>query len=778
MNKRVVHFIVGCIFCETLLLVIFVSLSFGTQSGWTPIGPEGGFLLSFAIAPNSSNVLYAGSDVYGGIYKSTDGGESWEFMGMLSELGHVLDIAIHPDSCDIVYAACGIEGINKTIDGGLNWSQVFRREEIVYSLGIDPNFPNIVYAGLLIDESTEYALYKSNDGGATWSDSSFQGNSVLCISFNPNSLNTVCVGTSGGVYRSTNAGSTWIFCGPPAPSATIYSLAVVDFNTFYVGTYQDARDAGTVYKTRDGGENWDTSYVLGTTVWSLAADPDSANILYMAAGSNMFGSEGVFKTTDGGDSWFPANNGLVDRMATEIKIDPVSSNIIYVTTDGLGGVYKSTNKAESWTPSVSGMLYTPVQAMCFDASHTLYAAVGYGTYRDMPCIFKSPDYGNSWDTLTTIPSPYYMTSIWDIVAYLGSSNVIYVGGMSHYSDTKNESVKGLLYRSNDGGETWDSLWTPDSMWFQCLAIDSSSGNIYAGTAGGDVSRIYKIYRSTDGGNIWEETSGWEYYANPIFDIAIDPISPNILYAGTGGAVFKSTDYGASWIPRAIIPFAYTLLIDPDSTNIIYAGSGGPYADSGGVSWERIGLGDHPITSLVGKFGTSKTIYAGTGGEFLETGGRGIFYSTDNGESWNSMNSGLTAPFILSLLINPNSPSTIYAGTMGGGIFKYTEEVGVEEIHKSHAKSGICRLSSFPIPFASHTQITYQTLVPSHVTLKIYDISGRLVKTLVNELKQSGHHTITWSGTDNSGQMVASGIYFCKLKFGNKFLQTKKLLFLR
>ena len=459
-----------------------------SDSEWESIGPEGGFLLSFAIAPSSPEVLYAGCDVYGGIYKSTNGGERWEFLGILTELGEILDIQIHPQSSDTVFVACGKGGVYRTTDGGLNWEQVFQREALAFSLGIDPGSPNIVYAGLILETAAEFSLYRSTDGGMTWPDSSFQGNPVVDICFDPDSLNTVYAGTSGGVHRSTDAGRSWIFCGPPAPSATIQSLAIVDFNTFYTGTSADARDAGTVYKTTDGGENWTVSYNMGTTVYSLAVDPHMPGTVYMAAGSNMFGREGVFKTTDGGDNWYSANNGLVDRMARGIYVDPVSSNVVYAITDGLGGVYKSTDRAATWTQNTAGMRQVPVQALCFDDSHTLYAAAGWGTYRDIPCLFKSEDSGLSWDTLRTVPSPYYMTSIWDVEAYPGSSDLIFVGGTSHYSDTIEEPSRGLLYRSPDGGETWEALWTPEDIWILCLVIDPASENIYAGTGGGDTSR--------------------------------------------------------------------------------------------------------------------------------------------------------------------------------------------------------------------------------------------------------------------------------------------------
>lgn len=753
-------------------LVIFISSVLGAKDSWTPAGPDGGFILSFAIAPGSPNVIYAGGDVYGGIYKSINSGASWEFMGNLSNLGAVLDIKIHPDSFDIVYAACGKEGIYKTTNGGLNWIPIFKREDVVYSIGINPGSPNTVYAGLIIDSAGEFGLYKSTDGGTNWSDSSFQSNSVLCMDFVPESLNVLYTGTSGGVFRNVNNGG-WTFCG--SPSATIHSIEVIDFNNIYIGTLKDTRDSGAVYKTTNGGTSWDTCYVLGKTIWGLAVDPDSSNIIYIAAGSNMSGLEGIFKSTDSGETWLQSNNGLTDRMARGIKIDPVSSNIVYATTDGLGGVYKSTDRGNNWIQNVSGMKHTPVQAMCFDSANVLYAAVGWGTYKDIPCIFKTTNGGDSWDTLSVIPSPYYMTSIWDIVIYPNSSGIIYAAGMSHCENTVTEPSKGLLYRSVDNGVNWEELWAPDSIWILCLAIDSVSGNIYAGTGGSDTSRIYKIYRSTDTGKTWQSTSGWPSKCNSIFDIVIDPASPNILYAGTGGAVFKSTDYGANWVPKAIIPCAYSLLIDPDSTNIIYSASGGAYIDSGGVyksinsgdSWDKIGGINYPVTSIVGNFGTSNILYAGTGGSFLQSGGKGVFRSINNGAAWDSINSGLEQPFILSMVRNKTA-NIIYAGT-AAGIFRYNE-IGVEENSGNEIRNDNIRFSVSPSPCNSYIEIHYFIPTASRVIIKIYDITGRTVHTFAEGTKKSGNYTIKLNTKD-----LPSGVYFMEFNTRNYNKKSKIVL---
>ena len=756
-----------------LIWAIFICPVFSQDLSWTPIGPEGGFLISFAIAPSDPHILYGGCDIYGGVYKSTNRGENWEFMGMVSELGSIQDIQIHPDSSNMVYAAGEDGSLYKTIDGGLNWKPILKRNAVAYSIGIDPHSPNVVYAGFRIHTADQYGFYKSMDNGMTWSDSSFQANNVLDIVFDPDSVNTLYVGTSYGVHRSRDGGKTWDFLGPPDPSATIFSLVVVDFNTIYAGSHEDERDKGKVYKTINGGETWDISSDLGTTVYGLDVDPQNTDVFYMAACSNKatFGKEGVYKTTDGGDTWFPVNNGLADRMARGVKVDPGSPNIVYAIADGLGGVYKSTDGAESWEQITSGMQQTIIQSMCFDLSHTLFGAVGWGTYRDVPCIFRSEDNGLSWDTLTTIPSPYYMTSIWDVLADPDTADLIYVGGLSHYSDTVEDPTRGLLYRSHDGGTNWETLWTPEDKWILCLAIDPVTKNLYAGTGGSNPNQVYQIFKSTDGGDIWDETSGWDYPGNPVLDIVIDPTSPSILYAGTGGAIFKSTDYGDHWTPIAALQRVHALFIDPESPNTIYAGVGGAEIDSGGVykstdfgvHWNPAGLQDDPITSLIGQFGASNTLYAGTGGQFLEATGNGIFRSPDNGTTWEPVNQNLSSPFILSMLVDPNAPNTIYAGTMGRGIFKTTVETHVNHILNADEKIKMVHLTNFPNPFNSNTQIEYYLPQNGRVLLSLYDISGRLIHVLVDGYQPQGFHTLFWNGTDTAGNPVASGLYFYSLQ---------------
>lgn len=187
--------------------------------------------------------------------------------------------------------------------------------------------------------------------------------------------------------------------------------------------------------------------------------------------------------------------------------------------------------------------------------------------------------------------------------------------------------------------------------------------------------------------------------------------------------------------------------------------------------------EHAISSLVGQFGTGNTIYAGTGAKFMETNGNGVFRSTDNGASWEPMNSGLSSPLILSMLLDPASTNTIYAGTMGGGIYKTTVETGVETIENSPPEDAPFLLSNFPNPFNATTRITFQIPAAGHVTLDIVDISGRLITTLIDEQLQAGHHRIVWDGTNGNGIKVGTGLYFVHLHAG-ELRETRKITLMK
>jgi photosystem II stability/assembly factor-like uncharacterized protein len=175
-----------------------------------------------------------------------------------------------------------------------------------------------------------------------------------------------------------------------------------------------------------------------------------------------------------------------------------------------------------------------------------------------------------------------------------------------------------------------------------------------------------------GVNVWT-TNGPEGVGIEV--LAIDPVNPATLYAGTyGGGALKSTDSGGTWTPanRGLTNlYVYALAIDPSTPTSIYAGTGeGVFKSTdSGRTWAAVntGLTDLYVTALAIDPATPATLYAGTY--------RGLFKSTNSGDTWASANTGLGSPYIDALAIDPAAPATLYAGTVGPQVFKSTDSGG-------------------------------------------------------------------------------------------------------
>jgi hypothetical protein len=159
-------------------------------------------------------------------------------------------------------------------------------------------------------------------------------------------------------------------------------------------------------------------------------------------------------------------------------------------------------------------------------------------------------------------------------------------------------------------------------------------------------------------------------------LAIDPLNPATLYAGTDRGVFKSTDSGGTWVAANVgltALYITSLAVDPVTPSTLYAGTLGDVvfkSTNSGGTWfaANEGLAGLTVRCLAVNPASPSTLYAGTNGS-------GVFKSTDSGGTWVAANQGLTALYIMSLAVNPASPSTLYAGTNGSGVFKSTDSGG-------------------------------------------------------------------------------------------------------
>ena len=329
------------------------------SDAWRPLGPDGGYVYNLAIDPQTPATLYAAvyrnssGDGYG-VFKSTDGGSSWNAINAgLPQPHPISTLAVDPLTPTTLYAGWNYSwsgGVFRSTDGGGSWSATggFGGNQNVRALAIDPRAPTTVYAGTS-GEPPFGGVFGSLDSGGHWTAmrNGLPHHAIGSLAIDPQNTATVYAGTyGGGLYKSTDGGSSWS-AATSLGWLQVYALAV-DPNvptTVYAGTRTNGEGypAGGVYKTTDGGATWTISNSgLRSSgpnvpfVMALALDPQAPATLYAGLSTG-----GVFKSTDGGASWAAMNQGLTNLSITTLAVGSQIPTTLYAGTYG-GGVFAMT----------------------------------------------------------------------------------------------------------------------------------------------------------------------------------------------------------------------------------------------------------------------------------------------------------------------------------------------------------------------------------------------------------------------------------------------------
>ena len=525
--------------------------------------------------------------------------------------------------------------------------------------------------------------------------------------------------------RLTSAPVSEVWYSYPISGGEMTSIVMspVEAQTVYVGT----RDAG-VFKTTNGGQSWQAAR-NGLTFFpirSLQVDPQHPSTLY--AGTDF---DGIWKSTDGGEAWADSSSGLDKSLIVfNIVIDPQNTNTLYAGLAGgpgqyIGHIYKSQNGGVSWVlqdtdiPLETGTYINGVFALAIDPAlpSTVYAGTNYDG------AFRSTDGGGHWAAInTSLPfrqgSSGYLEAVNALAVdpHHGNRLSAIIGGKYYIFESNQwqlvnqgtlDANSGLfadylyfhptdpstLYSAGDsfkismnGGITWTQrLGWPDSGQVPGIAFHPSTPDtIYAAT-GPLFDYVGGVYTSSDQGRTWSEASQG-ITAQRIYGVAIDPQNLNNIYAGTGdGFFYSSQDGGVTWSRGyyTINPYPYQekvydfgpisdVAVDPLDSNKLYIAATNFYSSTDhGEIFHQITAVEYPACIAIPPH-ASGPIYVGSS--------RGIYKSSDGGITWEQKNQGLPAPqscgglcSVLSLAIDPNITSTVWAGTEnGGGIVKSTD----------------------------------------------------------------------------------------------------------
>jgi photosystem II stability/assembly factor-like uncharacterized protein len=318
-------------------------------------------------------------------------------------------------------------------------------------------------------------------------------------------------------------------------------------DTMYAAT--SAGSADTLFQSGNGAASWSATSLIKPHLVVVAIDPLAPTTLYAATDA------GVFKTTDGGVSW--SSTGLSQSISV-LAVDPRVPTTIYAARGwdasgaGWDGVFKSTDGGATWSAVGPPLSWASSLAVDATATATLYAGSAYG-------VLRSTDGGMTWaGAASSWPSGAIMALAIDPA----TPTTVYAGANSIYCEGCGEDgwatiTPGGVFKSLDGGVTWNAIGLSDIHTFWALAINPlNTTTIYAGTDLG-------LFKSTDGGATWLPTA---LTSSNVRAVAIDPLSPNTVYAGTESGVFKSTDDGGTWRDTGLIfieqPPIISLSLDP------------------------------------------------------------------------------------------------------------------------------------------------------------------------------------------------------------------------
>ena len=501
---------------------------------------------------------------------------------------------------------------------------------------------------------TRSAMFKTLDGGATWSNDNYGFNlgvnsEVTSLAVHPVQTSTIYAGTLSGVFRSTNGGRTWSSINNGLNDVRVFQLLIDPStpSTIYVATRNFGIAENGVYKSTDGGNTWNLrkNGMGSSNVISLAIDPVSPNTLY--AGSNSGGLGGkLFKTTDGGDNWVQVGNPPPTSFES-IAVDPHNHTTLYGAEPSInGGLYKSVDAGDTWNP------------IGFDQTGAFgtFVAVSPHTpnlvYARLNGLFKSVDGGDNWSKIADTGGKVFFDPV--------SPSTIY-----------SVSILGGILRSTDNGATFVPIDKGlNGIVEEVLAIDPvNTSTLYAGTnpLGGDDAFVAKLspngqaltYSTFLGGVI---VSGQFFNANAQgFAIALDSGGNAYVTGLVLSSTFPTTANSFQPLIRGMADtFISKLTMSHIISGHVLDGSNAP------VSGVEVVLnnGTSLTQVLTEGDGSYEFSHLREGGTYTVTASKAHFTMTPPSQTFNNLNSDQTLNFTA---IATNAAFHTISGQIGIGL---------------------------------------------------------------------------------------------------------------
>lgn len=609
------------------------------------------------LAPTNSNTVWVGtgennnqrSVAYGdGVYKSVDGGKSFKNMGLKTS-EHIGKIIVHPTNENIVWVAAygpvwskgGERGVYKSTDGGETWKNTLEISEHtgISEIALDPKNPMVLYASAhqrrrrewtYIGGGPESGLYKSTDGGETWKaiNSGLPEGEMGRIGIAVSPVNSDYVyaivearGDKAGFFRSTNRGESWTKMSSYKTSGNYYQEIICDLTdvdkVFSMNTWlHHTEDGGKTFKKTgetskhvdnhciwidpnspdhwivgcDGGiyetynhaQDW--KYYSNLPIiqfYKVATDNDSPfyNIYGGTQDNNSMGGPSATINNAGilNADWFITNGG----DGFESAIDPINPNIAYAQAQ-YGWLVRYDKTSGERTPiqpmpGKNELAYrwnwdSPLLISPHD-NKTLYFCANK--------VFKSTNRGDDWETISPDLSQQIdrnklpvMDQVWSIDAVMKNKSTTIYGNIVAFDESV--ITKGLLYAGTDdgliqtstnGGDSWSKVQNfpgvPSNTRVNMISASLHDENVVFATLNNHRSGDFKPYimKSVDKGKTWKSISGNLPEAGAAFAIRQDHVNPDLLFAGTEFGCYFSNNGGTNWTKLAGLPTVAVYDID-------------------------------------------------------------------------------------------------------------------------------------------------------------------------------------------------------------------------
>jgi photosystem II stability/assembly factor-like uncharacterized protein len=604
---------------------------------WKPIFDDQptGSIGALAVAPSNSQIIYVGSgeglqrpdlSTGDGIYRSADGGKTWRHLGLRNaqQIGAIL---VDPRDSNLVYvAALGHpyganeeRGVFRSTDGGETWQKILYKDENTgaIALAFDPTNSKIIYADLWAARQGPWengawqgpgsGLYKTTDGGNTWRQLTKglptfeQGLGRIGIAVAPSDPNTIYATVDspqlGGIYRSDNGGDTWNRTSSdrrvwargsdfaeidvdPSNKEIVYCSAIAayrstdggktfvtfkgapggdDYHTLWINPENPqimlfAVDQGAVI-TVNGGETWSSWYNQPTAQFYHVIT-DNQFPYWVYGGQQESGSAGVKSRGDNGAITFRDWRTVGVEEYGYVAPDPLNPNLIYggkatrfdLTTGHVQNVAPEILRSGKYRfLRTAPILFSPIDPrVLFLAGNVLFKTTNGGASWEIISPDLSREKPDVPESIGVYRRPELATQprrgvIYAVAPSPKDINTIWAG-----------TDDGLIHVTKDGAKTWQNVTPPEiTSWSKISQIDASHFDV--GTAYVAVNRIRlddqkpHIFRTTDGGATWKEVVNG-LPDGPVNTVKEDPQKRGLLFAGTETAVFVSFDDGNNWQP--------------------------------------------------------------------------------------------------------------------------------------------------------------------------------------------------------------------------------------